>query len=233
MNSEIAISCFLRLSTAILSATEAIYTRPDEEDKIAQSGVGGCWTAAFFAFLISIAIESRLPRVQKNIPFVIYYMYMFGACILYIGTLFFIRMPRSSDGIEGVPAENLWSGLWMFGGLILMMSQLAVVVSARRNSLPFIFVVSNSLGAMGSFLYFMSGMFSTTEFINTKVFYFTAMYDWYMKTANVWIAASTFYMVHTITLYFGLSQIDDETSSDDDGSNSTDKEHSTAKEGSV
>ena len=200
MDLPIASLTFLRIVMSALSLTEATRNRPDVE----QTSPGVCWTVAFFSFLTSLAIESRLPKLEKHIPGSIFYTYMLGATVLFVGVLFTVRTPKTADGIEGIPLKNIWSGFWQAGALITLGAQLALIFQTKKKGFPFKLVISNALGAMGSVLFFLSGLFTATEFVSKDVFYFNAVYNWYMKASNVWIAASAFYFMHSITLVFGL-----------------------------
>ena len=217
MDLTISTICFLRLVTALLSLTEAIRNRPDVE----QSSVGVCWTVAFFAFLISIALESKQPKLASKLSFNIFFGYMLGVCVLFVGILFSVRTPKTSDGIDGLPAHNIWTGFWCAGAIITLVAQMALLVQTKRIGFPLMLTVSYASGAMGSLLFSMAGILSATEFIDEDIFYFTAMYDWYMNSSNVWISASVFYILHAITLYFGLTAANDETIEDDTSGSST------------
>ncbi len=228
MHVPIATLSFLRLVAGTLSLTEAIRQRPDVFE---QNGLGICWTVSFFVLLTSLAIESKDPKVVTKINFNLYLGNMIGLCVLFVGILFFIRSPKSSDGIEGFPAHNIWTGFWSAGGLAMFIGQLGIMSQMITTSFPIMAIVSYSFAATGSFLFFLSGIFTATEFIDKDIFYFTAMYDWYMKISNIWIAASIFYILHSMILYFGLIAAENVVIDDEVDRNTDDDEHSDLKQG--
>ena len=94
MDLTISTICFLRLVTALLSLTEAIRNRPDVE----QSSVGVCWTVAFFAFLISIALESKQPNWQVNFPST----FSSATCLEYVFSLLGYYFPSEHQRLRTV-----------------------------------------------------------------------------------------------------------------------------------
>ena len=187
------IASYLRLTSAILSVIAAVCTRRYMAIEIPYI-VGSSWTISMVAFIVSIVQEMSLSRFKGKIAYI---PYLIGAVLLLIGSVFLIGDP----GVENIMTSNVW----MAGGLVTMLGQISLAVQMTEKGISTrVLRAACVLGACGSLMYFVAGMFISN--IDDYDSVSSGLYDSVMKASNLWISGAVLYVCHALLFTIGLME---------------------------